>query len=597
MKIKTLAIAPYRGLLELMTSLAPELPDFDITVVQGDLTEVLPMLGHYEDAKFEMIISRGGTARLIREHSTLPVVEIQVSGYDILRLLTLLKGYQAPIEMIGFPNIIQNVVSIANLMNYEIPNTVIQHENEVDTALEGAKSKGAMVIVGDTITIRKAKEHGLQGVLITSGRESVMDAFNNARHIMGITHRYNQKIHAYEKWMDGLEQGIALSDSEGVIEYSNEAFHKFLRVSADESKALNNCSIFERFPYLTGLVKVLDDKESLQSTMIDPEYEISITCKSIQTGSGRDDFYLFQIVESDGEDQDLSLVYPGNFINSFPQLLVSDKWFQDAVEAAALRLFSSLPAAVYGEKGTEKVLFAGEIAKRMGNDTHLTEIVVHKSTDHAFSRLCEMILKARKTDLLYILGMELFDLKTQRKLVEVIRNTDTKILFSFSKDPKQLESESGLEAQVYQLFTPGIFYFPPLRDRIDKLEEYIRSFIITYNEKYGKQIVGVREEGMNVLFSHPWNGNLLELRNVIKGMMKSAEGEYIGGDVQQLLKQLGDSESKGEQKTININQPLEEIESEIIQMILKEENMNQSKTAKRLGIDRSTLWRKIKQLS
>ncbi|MSS96026.1 winged helix-turn-helix transcriptional regulator [Eubacterium sp. BL-380-WT-2B] len=45
---------------------------------------------------------------------------------------------------------------------------------------------------------------------------------------------------------------------------------------------------------------------------------------------------------------------------------------------------------------------------------------------------------------------------------------------------------------------------------------------------------------------------------------------------------------------LNLDQPLEDIERDIITILLKQENHNQSKVAKRLGISRSTLWRKLK---
>src|SRR5690349_1680076 len=92
MGIRTLVIAPFRGLMELTANLSPELSDFDITVIQADISEVMqmvPTIKRYESEGYEMLISRGGTARFLRKHTTLPVMEIKITGYDIMRILTL----------------------------------------------------------------------------------------------------------------------------------------------------------------------------------------------------------------------------------------------------------------------------------------------------------------------------------------------------------------------------------------------------------------------------------------------------------------------------------------------------------------------------
>jgi transcriptional regulator with PAS, ATPase and Fis domain len=81
--------------------------------------------------------------------------------------------------------------------------------------------------------------------------------------------------------------------------------------------------------------------------------------------------------------------------------------------------------------------------------------------------------------------------------------------------------------------------------------------------------------------------------------VKYSDDEYITEDVLMLLQ--GDNQSTSVPNTasafINLDQPLENIEAEIIHLVMKQEDMNQSKAAKRLGINRSTLWRKLKQES
>lgn len=59
-------------------------------------------------------------------------------------------------------------------------------------------------------------------------------------------------------------------------------------------------------------------------------------------------------------------------------------------------------------------------------------------------------------------------------------------------------------------------YFPPIRDNIPEFEELVRTFIVQYNEIYGKQVVGIRPKVLEALRSHAWEGNFIELKEIIE---------------------------------------------------------------------------------
>src|SRR5690606_16329534 len=123
-------------------------------------------------------------------------------------------------------------------------------------------------------------------------------------------------------------------------------------------------------------------------------------------------------------------------------------------------------------------------------------------------------------------------------------------------------------------------------------------FIVQFNEQFGKQVVGLRPEIMRSFLSHPWHGNLIELRNVIKEVVKQANEEFINDSALSILNEIkffNNNNADNKMAYINLDQTLDQIEEDIIQLILDQEKGNQSKVAKRLGINRSTLWRKIKK--
>jgi propionate catabolism operon transcriptional regulator len=100
------------------------------------------------------------------------------------------------------------------------------------------------------------------------------------------------------------------------------------------------------------------------------------------------------------------------------------------------------------------------------------------------------------------------------------------------------------------------------------------------------------------LFRYEWPGNLLELENLIQEMLILTKGHYTEwNEVKDVLDRLdrtpGSSLPEAAYAQIDLSGTFEEIEERILRHVLQEEGMNQSKTCKRLGINRTTLWRKL----
>ena len=89
-KIRILGIAPYNGMKTQMIKAAEDYKDrIDLVVLDGDLQEGVSAARNNFHGDFDVIISRGGTARMIRDQVSVPVVEIDLTDYDILRAMRL----------------------------------------------------------------------------------------------------------------------------------------------------------------------------------------------------------------------------------------------------------------------------------------------------------------------------------------------------------------------------------------------------------------------------------------------------------------------------------------------------------------------------
>ena len=100
-----LGIAPYEGMQTAIERAAQAYPDIHLDVYTGDLKEGAAIVERMPQGVYDCIISRGGTAELIRQVTDLPVVEIQISVYDVLRAMKLAENYSRQYAIAGFPGI------------------------------------------------------------------------------------------------------------------------------------------------------------------------------------------------------------------------------------------------------------------------------------------------------------------------------------------------------------------------------------------------------------------------------------------------------------------------------------------------------------
>ncbi len=128
----------------------------------------------------------------------------------------------------------------------------------------------------------------------------------------------------------------------------------------------------------------------------------------------------------------------------------------------------------------------------------------------------------------------------------------------------------------------------PLRKRANDIEPLVRHFINKFNIKFSKSIKGIEEKAFEVLKKYDWPGNVRELENVIELAVILCDKDYIG------LEHLA-IPSTNNKAIDNESLKLSDIERNHILKVLQITDWNQTKASKLLGIDRKTLYHKIKR--
>jgi len=127
----------------------------------------------------------------------------------------------------------------------------------------------------------------------------------------------------------------------------------------------------------------------------------------------------------------------------------------------------------------------------------------------------------------------------------------------------------------------------PLRERPEDIPVLAEHFLSIYSKKMDKAVNKFSPEAMDLLSSYHWHGNVRELENIVERAVIISEGKTIVPSDLAFLKPPAQPESKGRR--------LEDMERLHITEVLKETGGNQKKASELLGIDRKTLYLKLRQ--
>lgn len=104
---------------------------------------------------------------MIGKVTHIPVIEISLSVYDILRAMKLAENYSDKYAVVGFPSITSSAHLLCDLLQYKIDIVTIHNENEVESTLRELKKTDAVRILCDMIANTTAKRLGLNSIPIT----------------------------------------------------------------------------------------------------------------------------------------------------------------------------------------------------------------------------------------------------------------------------------------------------------------------------------------------------------------------------------------------------------------------------------------------
>lgn len=590
-KIKVLVIAPYEGLRDLIDDLAHERNEIDVHCFISDMHDGLLLAKELEHENYDVILSRAGTAELIRKESILPVIDIKLSVLDMMRAIKLAQGYSGKFAIVGYNTITNIAKQICELLQYDIIIKTIYNTTEIDKALLELRDCGISLIVGDVITTTHAKRLGLNTTLITTGKESIINAFNEVVILYNSFKKDKDRNTIIKSILENSNSLVICFNENDSIVYSN--IKKYIRDF--------NSLILDLKNYKQSLIKNLNLK------ILKTYGETIFSIKGVLIEFNNERYLTYYIENQSNTIKVFNKAIRFINVDDSPQVNIdtfnsSSEVFQNLINTTKSYAHLKTPIIIIGERGTGKDTIAYTIYRNgMNNKNPLIIIDARYISEEKWIELFEseksLFLNIDFT--IYIKNIHHLDKSSQKILESYLLDTDVhrrnRLIFSMVNGISETFDNSSLLYFIKNRMHALPLTVPNLNQRREDIPNLVSLYLSELNLSYGKQVIGLEDDAVKLLQEFNWKNNIDQLRRVIRQLIMLTETSYIKYDtVKKVLQDETPSSTVSKIYNINLNNTLDKITKDIIDIVLKEENYNQSKASKRLGISRSTLWRKIK---
>ncbi len=589
---RVLGIAPYEGMKTLMSNLSGEYPQMDLTLFVGDRELGLEIARANFHGNYDVVISRGDTAAMLRRDLSLPVVEIEVSMYDLLCALKLADGLDGRTAFIAAPSIAESAQRLCEVTENAMEIYTYDSPDMVEPALLELQRGSCRTVLGDALANTTAKRLGMNSFLVTSTVGSIRKAFDQALLICASQRRLRKENLFLRELIQGQISQTVVFDQAGRL---------FLSTLNDP------------VPELLELLRreLPESQRDLERRIVRNLDGMLYSIRARQIDSGGQNYTAFFL---DARRAPLSPSQSGIRFATRPE---AESDFYDSIFSFAGTIGdfqeeitrinqSSAPVMVSGEDGTGKESMVGALYMRSALRNHpLVSVNCSLLTDKSWTFLLEHHNSplSDEGNTLYFASVDVLSPERRQQLLAVLAEMDVcrrnRVIFSCVCQPGEFISAVGsLFADKLCCLT---LYLPPLRQMAERIPTLVNLSLSYLNADLPRQILSVEPEAMSLLQNFQWPHNYTQFRRVLGDLVVTAPGQAITAEsVRQLLRKerhVGAFALRAENAAVplDLGRTMEEINQDVALRVLEETGGNQTAAAKRLGISRTTLWRMVKK--
>jgi PAS domain S-box-containing protein len=625
--MKIAFIAPYDELSKLVQKISKEMK-VKVDVFSGKFQSGVEIARKLESEKYEILISRGATYSNISKVVNIPVINCDMSSFDILYAVHEAVKFSKKVGLIIHEKIPFNDNFLSEVFDIELLYmTEYRSSFEVEEMVEEAIAKGSEVIIGGITTKEYAEKLGVKGILLKTSPETVRQVINNAVEIITLSRKQMLQAERLNQILNFSYEGIIVTDPNGIVTFFNPAAEKIMGIKAKD--IIGNRA--DKFIPTTGLINVVKTGEpelgAIQkvknNTIITNRIPIKVK-ESIQGAVA-----TFQDISKiqDYEIKIRSEIYKKGLVAkyTFDNYIGDSKQVKTLLSKAKMYAKSDSTVLISGESGTGKEILAQGIhnASRRKDypfvavncsaiPEHLLESELFGYDEGAFTgakkggKMGLFELAHKGTIFLDEIGS--MPMNLQSSLLRVLQerevwrvgsnkviHVDVRIIAATNNDLFEAVERGDFRRDLYYRLNVLKLNTVPLRDRKEDIEELFDYFI----NIFCKKPIKISDKIKSKLKNYYWPGNVRELENFVERIsllhehipIEEIYRDFIGGSKKENVNNIEDSDL-----LIIRKGTLREMEQEIISRLYQEYGENATLLSEKLNISRTTLWKKLKKL-
>ena len=617
----------YRQLNDLIASVAHEFDGLvELQIVDVGTDSVLEEARARErSGRIDAFMSAGANAATLQGAVATPVAVIEVTGYDLLHALLRASEIASRVAVVTYGETIPELDSIHGVLNIAVAQRSYLSVNEARSAVSELGQQGCGVFVGPSMVVELAEQLGYRGVLAYSLR-SVRRGIEAALHRVNAAHQASSRYRHLRGVLNGLSEPVIAVDERGCVTMLNEAMEALL----GPLHRLQGRPLSSVVPGLRERNVVGPERDLGEVALPDRSVPLRASCRPMRERE-RIVGALVTFRERSAARTATRGLFNGSAARSsvarhvFDDLIGSSPAFLRARDVARRYARTDSTILLTGETGTGKELFAQSIhneGPRAGGPfmavncgafpESLLESLLFGYEEGAFtgSRRGGQrgLFEAAHGGTLFL--DEIGDMPTtlQTRLLRVIQERevlrvgatapvaiDVRIIAATHRDLQALVRRRRFRADLHYRLDVLSVTLPPLRERREDIERLVLEATSRGLARLGCAIDAARalEPLMPRLKRHAWPGNIRELENVCERL--AVHLWHFEGvsriDYAQLERDCGPPIARSPRGA-----GAGALEDDAVRWALQAARGHRNDAAHRLGISRSTLWRRMKAL-
>jgi len=641
--IHLLFVVPYPELMEQVKEVVANHPErekvnADVQALRVDEIPDIPA------GTYDAIIARGYTAQktLAKYSETTPTIRVHISGYDIIRSVYECREKYHPkkIAICGLDESLSEAASVCKILGVEANVYAPVRNQDLPQVLNKAIEDGCDALVSGYSANLLAGKMGLNSVVIQTGAAALSQAMDEAIYTVERIRHERVISQMYKTIIYSSDAGLLYVDREGMIRVRNHVARQMNGNVSIMGKPLKMviswleplfCSVMKNGKVETRLISIPGSKIT-----------VSVKCSPVIANNELSGvvFNLTDVTQIQELESQIRRKLSERGLKArytFDQIIHKSKEIDRVIQLAGRYAASDSNVIIIGETGTGKELFAQSIhnaSKRKNGPfvavncaalpENLLESELFGYVEGAFTGTSKGgkmgLFEQAHGGTLFLDEVGEISMAIQTKLLRVLQerqvrrigdnkviNVDVRIISATNKSIRKMADVGQFRRDlVYRLDVLRLF-LPPLREREADVELLFVNQLQGMAKRNGQLPVKIEAGVFPLLCQYPFFGNIRELRNIAERVFVLHEGDIINAhDVHEALYPadldmdpsfaistgtgLAELTETQEQNSENFLG-----EEERLRQALKISGGNKGKAAKLLGIDRSTLWRRMKK--